>query len=633
MALEGLLGLSFPFYLCDIMVPTVATGCVLQMPPRSNIEVVGEPHVVDTPKGRVTVIPARINANLKAKTIEEIQAQRRGLHLSLVENVVREVRRDIREVQKSPAFSQRKAADPTKNKVQHMLSRIVKECEHTLEVHSAKEVEWFNNDHNYDKILGEAILLKTHAMGKLSYWMDNKEVWASDHYKRTLIECSRLKYGRALNRFWDVKDSGDTNSAKELAKHLCIEQGFITGELDEIDDHGETPLHAVAADGVVRAVRMLLHAGADVEMLDGGGNSPLMVSCRGGIFDCAQVLLDAKADPNVQNDDGCSAIILAAQSGHTRCIGKLLDAGVDVNEGGRGNGFTPLMWAAQNNQPACVDYLLQHGADPKVATREGWTALFDATMSAVLEPAKILIAAGADVNAKRASGAGPLFIACTFAAEDDSGTALVRLLLEAKADPDGDAAKDKVPLHEAAAKGRRSFVELLLQHGADVNAGSYRTAYEYADENDHEDVKMLLLAAEQCVSVDPRNLGEGTRVSCHYKLSKWYDARIVARDADGSYQVAWDDGDSNDTTGKNPQALRISVAQLDDEHLALLAPGDAVVGLYQPGGTWYPAKIREIAAGAVTLAWDDGDTAKTVKRGKDVRIALDVVLQKLSATS
>jgi hypothetical protein len=33
---------------------------------------------------------------------------------------------------------------------------------------------------------------------------------------------------------------------------------------------------------------------------------------------------------------------------------------------------------------------------------------------------------------------------------------------------------------------------------------------------------------------------------------------------------------------------RISIAQLHDEHLALLSPGNAVVGLYQPGGDWYP---------------------------------------------
>ena len=62
------------------------------MTSRSNIEVTGHPHLAHTCKGKVLVIPARINANLKAKTIEEIQSQRRNLHMSLVENVVREVK-------------------------------------------------------------------------------------------------------------------------------------------------------------------------------------------------------------------------------------------------------------------------------------------------------------------------------------------------------------------------------------------------------------------------------------------------------------------------------------------------------------------------------------------------------------
>lgn len=52
---------------------------------RSNIEVVGAPSIQETSKGRVIVVPARINANLKAKTMEEVQAQRKALHMSLIQ--------------------------------------------------------------------------------------------------------------------------------------------------------------------------------------------------------------------------------------------------------------------------------------------------------------------------------------------------------------------------------------------------------------------------------------------------------------------------------------------------------------------------------------------------------------------
>ena len=430
----------------------------------------------DTPKGRVTVISARINANLRAKTIEEIQAQRRNLHMGLVQNCVKEVKRDLHHEKQTAAFAQRKALDPStvdKRHVSTMVSSIVDECERVVERHAQKEIAWFNTDHNYDKILGEAILLKARAMGKLSYWMDNKEVWASDHKERSLLASSRLHYGRLLNRFWDARDSGDLETSKDLAKRLCMEQGFITGELDDLDDNQEAPLHAAAADGVVRAVHMLLHAGADLETEDSEGNTPLMISCRGGIFDCAEVLLDAKADPNRTNKRGNSAMTLAAQSGHVRCISKLLEARADINRGDERTGFNPLMWATQNDQSACVEYLLQRGADVNVATSDGWTALFDAANSGALEAAQQLVAAGIDVNAhRRSTGSTPLVWACMCNAEDDRTVALVRLLLEARAIPDGNSGVGGFPLHKAAEKGRPGFVQLLLQHGADVNAAT-----------------------------------------------------------------------------------------------------------------------------------------------------------------
>ena len=82
----------------------------------------------DTPKGRVTVISARINANLRAKTIEEIQAQRRNLHMGLVQNCVKEVKRDLHHEKQTAAFAQRKALDPStvdKRHVSTMVSSIV----------------------------------------------------------------------------------------------------------------------------------------------------------------------------------------------------------------------------------------------------------------------------------------------------------------------------------------------------------------------------------------------------------------------------------------------------------------------------------------------------------------------------
>ena len=242
------------------------------MPPRSNIEVTGQPHLANTCKGKVLVIPARINANLKAKTIEEIQAQRRNLHMSLVENVVREVKRDVKELQNSAVYQERKVADPTgQNSGDLVAETVIEECDEVLQLHVSKDADFFNEDHNYNKILGEALKLKANAMSKVHYWIDNKEVWASDHHKRKILDAARLVYGRRVNKFLDAKQSGDVNEIKMLARQLCIEEGFMARDLDEVDDNGETPLHVAAASGNLSAVRLLVDGGADIALGDSEG--------------------------------------------------------------------------------------------------------------------------------------------------------------------------------------------------------------------------------------------------------------------------------------------------------------------------------------------------------------------------
>jgi ankyrin repeat protein len=517
------------------------------MPPRSNIEVTGTPRLVATDKGQVLVIPARINANLKVKTIEETQAQRKNLHMSLVQNVVREVKRDVRDLQSSTKFRERTEMDATKSSVGHMVESVIEECEKLLQMHDDKSTDWFNTDSNYDKILGEAISLKSHAMGKLKYWLENKEVWAQDHGKRTLLQCSRLSYGKLLAAFWDCKESGDTAGAQALAKQMCQREGFMVEASDEVDDNGEMPLHAAAANGIVRAVRLLLDAGADTDLLDDEGNNALMLACSGGIFEVAQVLLDAGTDPNASNYGGCTAVKLAAEFGHVRCIQRLIKAQADVNQADNCS-YTPLMWATQNAHLDCMKFLLEHNADVDSSCPDGWTALFDACQSCALEPARVLVEAGINVNAKRRSGAMPLFMACQQGPKDYCD--LVELLLVNKAEVDGDMDRDRVPLIVAAEKGRLGVVRLLLEHGARAQGHSGTAAYEVALENGHEEVCTILLGANACPPDEvphDRDFAEGTRVRCRYSSSgHWYTATIAQKNDDGTYTVAWDDGDQED---------------------------------------------------------------------------------------
>jgi uncharacterized protein len=82
-------------------------------------------------------------------------------------------------------------------------------------------------------------------------------------------------------------------------------------------------------------------------------------------------LLDIGADPNYDDGDGFPALIAAITSGrgdYREIIEALLAAGVDVNQQGF-NDYTPLHYAASNNDPRLAEILLAAGADAALRTR------------------------------------------------------------------------------------------------------------------------------------------------------------------------------------------------------------------------------------------------------------------------
>jgi predicted RNase H-like HicB family nuclease len=347
--------------------------------------------------------------------------------------------------------------------------------------------------------------------------------------------------------------------------------------------------------------------------------------------ECAEALLEASADPNQKNNAGKSALICAAEFGYTRCIQRLVTAGGDLNAGDN-LGYTPLMWASQNNQPVSVSCLLELGADVNVKNDDGWTPLFDCAISCALEPAKLLVGAGIDVNADRGGGSTALKMACLYGPENY--TELVSFLLESKADVNvGDLSP---PLHAAVGKGRAGVVRLLLEHGALVDA-SMRMALS-ACEND--EIKQMLAdripPVEPEEAVDMTHLAQGAGVLAKYTIDgdSWYDAKIVCKNEDGSYDLAWNDGDTQHTQGKTCDELKVRASQLLPEHLALLASGDQVECFYRANTKWFGATIQQAVLSDGTLQefqilWNDGDASDSTKQLEEVRFPVSLVTSKL----
>jgi ankyrin repeat protein len=253
---------------------------------------------------------------------------------------------------------------------------------------------------------------------------------------------------------------------------------------------GATALHWAVYWDDSGAADLLIRLGANVNAANELGVTPLFLACANGNGIIVANLLKAGADPNAASSTGVSPLMVAARTGRADAVKALLAHGADVNakEGSRGQ--TALIWAVAQRHSDVVSALIEHGADVEVRTRVshvvvnrggpdgstddapyvgeveqgGSTPLLFAARQGDLASARILLAAGADVNEKAPDGYSVMLLA-----SHSGHGALASFLLEKGADPNA-ADAGFTTLHTAVLTGDLDLALALLAHGANPNA-------------------------------------------------------------------------------------------------------------------------------------------------------------------
>lgn len=207
---------------------------------------------------------------------------------------------------------------------------------------------------------------------------------------------------------------------------------------DEVEwpDSVAEPLYIASLGGLKYLVKDLLQQGADIDAVTGEEGTALHVACKEGHSDIARVLIESGADINIVGDFSKSTILLAAMQADLIDISCLLiNHGAD--SGAQGN-----IWSVKDQNSYRREIYPLHAA------------CFEGADKVV----KALINKNVDINLDDEHYGTPLEIASSSGNEK-----VVKLLCEQGAET-GTCA-----LHEAVLNHHEHIVQLLLEHGADVN--------------------------------------------------------------------------------------------------------------------------------------------------------------------
>ncbi|XP_076970811.1 ankyrin repeat and protein kinase domain-containing protein 1 [Tamandua tetradactyla] len=192
--------------------------------------------------------------------------------------------------------------------------------------------------------------------------------------------------------------------------------------------------------------------------------TPLHFLVAQGSVEQVRLLLAHETDVDCQTASGYTPLLIAAQDQQPDLCALLLEHGADANLADE-DGWAPLHFAAQNGDDRTARLLLDHGARVDAQEHEGWTPLLLAAQNNFENVARLLVSRQADPNLREAEGKSPLHVAAYF-----GHVSLVKLLTGQGAEMDARQKNLRTPLHLAVERGKVRAIQHLLKSGAAPDA-------------------------------------------------------------------------------------------------------------------------------------------------------------------
>ena len=207
----------------------------------------------------------------------------------------------------------------------------------------------------------------------------------------------------------------------------------------------------------------------------------------GRVDEVTRLVRETPALVSARDASGASAVLVAAYNMKPDVVAALIELGAPID----------IFEASVLGQVDRLrEVLASHPARVSEHAPDGFTPVALAAFFGQPEAVRVLIAAGADVNA---AAKNPLKVQALHAAVAGRNLEIVKAVLAAGADPNAQQQAGFRPIHEAGTRGDRVLAELLIAHGADPllpnDAGV--SAIDLAREKNHAEFADWLTQLDQ----------------------------------------------------------------------------------------------------------------------------------------
>ena len=321
-----------------------------------------------------------------------------------------------------------------------------------------------------------------------------------------------------------VKRDANDSLAQNLERRPYKTQRILNTIVGGVDDFnlrdalGKNILHWAAWKNEPELCEILLKRGADIGVTDNAGNTPLRLAFKSNALEAEKVLLQWAEERSLEtealegdksrivsvevtevtkaNEDLEKALLSKSPQKAKNIFQAVRDGATDLTAADE-KGHTALHWAVSKNEMDIIKIILDRGGDVNAQTHQhNETPLHYAAQKDFAKVAAELIARGALLEDQQVHGNTPLMEAAGKGAVE-----VIRVLIDAGANVNAKGSETHyTALHRAAETDQSEVAKLLIQAGADVNAKSSeeydsQTTLDIAKEFESLEVSHLLKQA------------------------------------------------------------------------------------------------------------------------------------------